>query len=443
MTTAETGGGERAADAADAQLISHEEAIEAAPRLARMWTALGTLVAMATLAVPASAAERLQASDAVQRPTALGYEQLLGPEPGRDRHPAIIALDPRTGEKRWRAELDDQPGVIETAYVADDLIIAEQTACVRAPQGHTGEEGRVSLVAVDGDSGERRWRVAVEYHFGHVGDSYADVFGDGGPVVPALGSNGNLLGLNAKTGKRRWKLSLEGVAPAVGNRRALVLRGSDELQVVERRTGDVLWDYTVTEEGLEIQDEVAVGSDTVIVSLAPFGVNPVSERRGLDVRTGRELWRLPASEFPNIESTGIEGRFAVSSNYAGGVTGYEASTGRQLWHFADANIAEAGPRGSDLVLAINSLTADKRIMALDARTGEVRWSRPGDQFESIIAARKGLLLTGSEVSPTEQRLTAIDIDTGETRWQRQIPRSVNTVAVGDLVYVADRCALPS
>ncbi len=95
----------------------------------------------------------------------------------------------------------------------------------------------------------------------------------------------------------------------------------------------------------------------------------------LDAREGGDLWRLNTDAW--VYSLKADRGTVLTGTRGGGVQGWEASSGQKLWELTgcqtDFESPEAGPA---LVDGTAYVWQDARLRALDARTGEERWSYP-------------------------------------------------------------------
>ncbi|WP_051712734.1 PQQ-binding-like beta-propeller repeat protein [Spirillospora albida] len=174
------------------------------------------------------------------------------------------ALDARTGAERWRRSLGNVLGAVP--------VIAGPAVFVNSLD---------ALHALDLRSGRTRWRRAMEQQ---------PTGGEGarGPVVAGglvLCSNGvgDLLALDAATGRERWRfVGGTGVGTAhVSGGAAFVADGSGTMVALDAATGRVRWRYPTG------GDDVGRGSVSDGVLCFTAGDSAL----GLDAATGRPLWR--------------------------------------------------------------------------------------------------------------------------------------------------------
>ncbi|MFI9730231.1 PQQ-binding-like beta-propeller repeat protein [Streptomyces sp. NPDC052092] len=142
----------------------------------------------------------------------------------------------------------------------------------------------------------------------------------------------------------------------------------------------------------------------------------------LDAREGGDLWRLNTDAW--VYSLKVERGTVVTGTRGGGVQGREASTGQQLWEVTgcqtDFESPEAGP-------ALHDGTAyvwqDARLRALDARTGEERWSYPIGDAASCggVPVRLTAAPDGYVYVCAGTRVLALEAASGHVRWHFEAP----------------------
>ncbi|WP_286253970.1 PQQ-binding-like beta-propeller repeat protein [Streptomyces graminofaciens] len=166
----------------------------------------------------------------------------------------------------------------------------------------------------------------------------------------------------------------------------------------------------------------------------------------LDAREGADLWRLSTDAW--VYSLKADRGTVVTATRGGGVQGWEASNGQKLWETtgaqADFESPEAGPVVHDGTVYI---WKDARLRALEARTGEERWSYPIGDAASCggVPVRLTPASDGYVYVAAGSRVLAIDVASGHVRWHFEAPAvflSAPTFAPGPAVtgggvYLAD------
>ncbi|MEU6224826.1 serine/threonine-protein kinase [Streptomyces sp. NPDC047042] len=166
----------------------------------------------------------------------------------------------------------------------------------------------------------------------------------------------------------------------------------------------------------------------------------------LDAREGTDLWRLSTDAW--VYSLKADRGIVVTGTRGGGVQGWDAATGQKLWEHTGAQTdfesPEAGPHVHEGTVF---LWQDARLRALDARTGDERWSYPIGDATSCggVPVRLTPGPDGQVYVSAGTRVLAIDVAGGHVRWHFEAPAvflSPPTFAPGPAVtgggiYLAD------
>ncbi|MFD3732646.1 serine/threonine-protein kinase [Streptomyces sp. NPDC058632] len=142
----------------------------------------------------------------------------------------------------------------------------------------------------------------------------------------------------------------------------------------------------------------------------------------LDAREGGDLWRLSTDAW--VYSLQADRGTVVTGTRGGGVQGWEASTGQRLWEVTgcqtDFESPEAGPAVHDGTVYV---WQDARLRALDARTGDERWSYPIGDAASCggVPVRLTPAPDGYVYVCAGTRVLALDIAGGHVRWHFEAP----------------------
>ncbi|MFD5009331.1 outer membrane protein assembly factor BamB family protein [Streptomyces chartreusis] len=142
----------------------------------------------------------------------------------------------------------------------------------------------------------------------------------------------------------------------------------------------------------------------------------------LECREGADLWRLQTDAW--VYSLKAERGTVVTGTRGGGVQAWEASSGQKLWELTGAQTdfesPEAGPALYDGTVYV---WQDARLRALDARTGDERWSYPIGDAASCggVPVRVAQAHDGYVYVSAGTRVLAIDVMSGHVRWHFEAP----------------------
>ncbi|MET8285701.1 PQQ-binding-like beta-propeller repeat protein [Streptomyces sp. NPDC051643] len=142
----------------------------------------------------------------------------------------------------------------------------------------------------------------------------------------------------------------------------------------------------------------------------------------LDAREGADLWRLATDAW--VYSLKADRGTVVTGTRGGGVQAWEASNGQKLWEVtgaqSDFESPEAGPAVHDGTVFV---WKDARLRALEARTGEERWSYPIGDAASCggVPVRLTRADDGYVYISAGTRVLAVDMASGHVRWHFEAP----------------------
>ncbi|MER6355222.1 PQQ-binding-like beta-propeller repeat protein, partial [Streptomyces sp. NPDC001634] len=142
----------------------------------------------------------------------------------------------------------------------------------------------------------------------------------------------------------------------------------------------------------------------------------------LDAREGTDLWRLSTDGW--VYSLKADRGTVVTGTRGGGVQAWEASNGQKLWEITgaqtDFEAPEAGPLVQDGTVYV---WKDARLRALEARTGEERWSYPIGDAASCggVPVRLTQAPDGYVYVSAGTRVLAVEVASGMVRWHFEAP----------------------
>ncbi|MFC9632322.1 PQQ-binding-like beta-propeller repeat protein [Streptomyces mirabilis] len=142
----------------------------------------------------------------------------------------------------------------------------------------------------------------------------------------------------------------------------------------------------------------------------------------LNAREGADLWRLSTDAW--VYSLKADRGTVITGTRGGGVQAWEASNGQKLWEITGAQTdfesPEAGPAVHDGTVYV---WKDARLRALEARTGEERWSYPIGDAASCggVPVRITSAPDGYVYISAGTRVLAVDVAGGHVRWHFEAP----------------------
>lgn len=335
------------------------------------------------------------------------------PQRGYDRARTGSVDDAFTGPEPpltdgWTRSLPDGRGSETSPILADGTLYVGDTD---GPPPGTAGERTVVIEALDPGTGERRWSAtATTTRESHGTYYHADSLALAGDGEPVLIQTSNGLCAVGTDGTERWcfdnvgdgQLSYQPVAPAVDAETAYVGR--------YRRIAT---------------------DDTEPAFYA------------VDLEDGSERWRHEFSAWDGrlVYSPAVADGVVYLAAYDDGITALDASDGTELWReSAPVDGAPTVANGAVYVTTADYDDEELGARALEADTGEVRWSVTDDRRDAW--APRHLAVTEKEVYyPTFGRLVARDAETGAQLWDEtddQAPAGMGRIGSGAPAVVGDR-----
>lgn len=242
-------------------------------------------------------------------------------------------------------------------------VVAEQTVYVGSSEGR--------LRAMDVADGTERWSLDLDGAI-NVPVAVADgvvYAGTTGERLHAVDASGGTSAFGFRFGARRWTTEVDSSVlspPAVTDERVYAATVAGTLRAFDADSGTVEWEYAGSGKQFSAP---AVGDDRVYLN------RPAVRRRlvAISLDEGEEVWSF---------DHGTEGGAALSTPVV-----------------ADDQVVLGSPDGN--------------IYALDAETGDVRWTV---ETESPVATTPALTDETAFVGTQDGSAYAIDRRSGETRW---------------------------
>jgi len=218
----------------------------------------------------------------------------------------------------------------------------------------------------------------------------------------------------------------------------LLVPAHDRLRALSTDTGDTQWTVTLPtdrREHQQLDSAPNVHNDKcILASLASV--------YAVDVRTGRPRWRYDLSS--STDGLILLGNTAyVSAQLNGGdrLIALDVTSGRERWQSDGRWIPLAATEDVVLVQSDARKPNDSRLAAFDPETGARRWTTDEPlETRRFRELRDGVAVADDTVFITDEgSLLAVDARTGEHRWSRSLDGESSTfldrLAVGDDVYV--------
>ncbi|MBT8470871.1 MAG: PQQ-like beta-propeller repeat protein [Deltaproteobacteria bacterium] len=188
----------------------------------------------------------------------------------------------------------------------------------------------------------------------------------------------NVVAFDARSGKRLWQHESEGTVFGILASRKVVIPASfgENLRALSPADGSVVWEKNFKGVPLAHEDTIFAGaSDDRIYAL--------------DRDTGKQRWVFAGDKYPGTRDI-VRGMLLVSDKKS--VTAVDINTGKMRWRY-EGRIS-SGPTidlGETIVMTrMNRNKSKTQLFAVDAKTGDVRWS--GDAERPSIAKHRKVYL---------------------------------------------------
>lgn len=247
-------------------------------------------------------------------------------------------------------------------------------------------------------------------------------------------TDGILHALDAKTGQLKWEYTtgaeLE-TGPNFYKDRLLVTSHDGTLTALAADSGEEIWKHTIEEP---IQCGPTLAGSLTFLGGCDESLHVIDVESGKPVQDPLPLFS-PTGSTPSV-SDGVV--FIPTSS--GEIVAYNPKQREPLWRFYDSKLASEFKRVSvavadDLVVATSR---NKRVFALDAKTGKVKWQTPlrkRSDASPVIAGQSVFVVAA------DGRLLRFDLKTGKESWMMELKPSFTAspaVADGKLIVASTR-----
>jgi outer membrane protein assembly factor BamB len=287
----------------------------------------------------------------------------------------LYAIDQQTGREKWNFK--------------SRMPIASSPAVVKGIVYFVSSTG--SLAALDAGTGQPKWVFAAEYEkkfeakalHGYlpvaqtIPDAW-DVFTSSPAVANGkvfFGSgDGNVYALDAQSGVLQWKFATRDVvhaSPAVAGNAVYVGSWDGNLYAIDADTGQQKWVFNGGQDPA-IHNQVGFQSSPAVVDGVVYVGCRDAHVYAIDAATGRKKWDYPTSKsWVNGTPAVRDGIVYVGTSDSSRLMALDAKTGRLRFNFdakayVFSSVALAGP-----LAYVGSHNG--RLYAVDAKTGALAW----------------------------------------------------------------------
>lgn len=278
------------------------------------------------------------------------------------------------------------------------------------------------VTAFDTKEGKRKWRAITKPE--KEGEAKDPANFGGGIAFSAnrlFVTNGykELICLDPSDGKIIWRIDVPSItrsSPTVADGKVYVITLDNRLMVYSTQDGSALWNYSGISETTNVLGTVspAVEGSLVVLPLS------TGELVGLRAENGQVVWsdNLSAvrrsgilAQIGNIRGQPvIDQGIVYASSYSGRMVALDAVTGQRLWQ-REIGSAETPWSAGETVFVLSN---DQRLMALDRKTGGIRWitELPSHvvRKNNIPIVWTGPVLAGGRLILTSSRERLVEVD---------------------------------
>ena len=285
-------------------------------------------------------------------------------------------------------------------------------------------DGRV--VALQLSDGQERWRFKVDSGF-----LAAPAYSQGTLFVGDY--DGVLRAIDAASGKEKWKFDSEmeiDAGPNFFKESVLFTSRVGTLYALNRADGELLWKYETDDQ---LQCVASLAGDRTFLGGCDAHLHVVN------VETGKAVRKPLPLDAPTGSTPSVSGDLVIVPTYAGEVFAFESPSNRLRWRFKDSKLAREFKNSAAVAQGLVILSSrNKRVFALDARTGKVVWQttlRKRADASPIVAGDRVV------VAAADGRILLLDLKTGKETWTFEAKGAFlasAAVADGRLVVASDR-----
>jgi len=287
----------------------------------------------------------------------------------------LYAVDQETGVEKWNFK-SRMPIASSPALSGDTLYFVSSAG---------------SLVAIDIATGKPKWVFAAEFEkkfeaknlHGYpspaqtIPDAW-DVFTSSPAVAEGkvyFGSgDGNVYAVDAKTGLLQWKFPTQDVvhsSPAVVNRIVYIGSWDSRLYALDAETGQEKWSFKAGEDPA-IHNQVGFQSSPAVVDGTVYVGCRDAHVYALDAATGRKRWDYPTSKSWVIGTPAVrDGTVYVGTSDSARFMALDAKTGRLRFNFdAKAYMFSSAALAGDLAYVGDH---NGKLYAIETKGGKLAW----------------------------------------------------------------------
>jgi outer membrane protein assembly factor BamB len=287
----------------------------------------------------------------------------------------LYAIDQETGKEKWNFK--------------SRMPIASSPAVIGGTLYFVSSAG--SLVALDIKTGQPKWVYAIEYErkfearnlhgYPSAAQTIPDVF-DIFTSSPAVANgkvyfgsgDGNVYAVDAQSGSLLWKFATKDVvhsSPAVVNNTVYIGSWDSYLYAIDADTGQGKWSFKSGDDNT-IHNQVGFQSSPAVVDGTVYIGCRDAHVYAIDAATGHKKWDYPTNKSWVVGTPAVrEGMVYVGTSDSSRFMALDAKTGRLRFEFkAGAYMFSSAALAGDLAYIGDH---NGRLYAIDAKAGKLAW----------------------------------------------------------------------
>jgi outer membrane protein assembly factor BamB len=249
-----------------------------------------------------------------------------------------------------------------------------------------------------------------------------------GEVAYFASTDKHLYAVDLLTGKEKWKtkLGVMKAGPAVKGKRVYVGDVDGKVYAVKADTGEKVWTYE-SESGGEIVSGCNFHGDNILVAAQGMPVTCLD-------KDGKKVWTFEIDGGSNGSPT-VSGDMVFASGCDSAFHAIDAKTGKELWSVPVPGQAAATTATVGDFAYVGTVTNE--VLAIDLKGKKVGWAftpaLKAQAFYASAAVTDSLVVIGSR----DKKVYALDRKSGEMKWSFVTDGMVDPspVVIGERVYV--------
>jgi eukaryotic-like serine/threonine-protein kinase len=316
----------------------------------------------------------------------------------------LYAIDQETGKEKWNFK--SRMPISSSPVVTQDSLYFVSSAG--------------SLAALDLKTGQPKWTYAIEYERKfeaknlHGYPSAAQTMPDAWDMYtssPAVANgkvyfgsgDGNVYAVDAQTGLMLWKFPTKDVvhsSPAVVNNTVYVGSWDSYLYAIDAESGQEKWSFKSGEDNT-IHNQVGFQSSPAVVDGTVYIGCRDAHVYAIDASTGRKKWDYPTSKSWVITSPAVrDGLVYAGTSDSSRFMALDAKTGRLRFNFKAGSYIFSSPAlAGDLAYFGDH---NGHLYAVDAKSGKLAWD-----FQTEASKKDPMKVLNADASLNQEAFTPL------------------------------------